>query len=195
MTEIWLSLTNVGVRILCQTAVGWTVEQPLGVSSPLTRHLMPTIPLILRRYCISFLDRARARLDFKGQVHLAFEVDVGISGCSVSVITMSASFFLPERFNCSAGSSRAPWCVKASDFLKEPTSVLRKRWSSSSWRSAYMYTSPLRSQCLSIEGKGFWPFVVSLLVWHKSQNTSLRIFYSTLNCPPLTFFSTCSLYS
>lgn len=87
------------------------------------------------------------------------------------------------------------------DVWRRPTFLknLRPCWGKDgqvlSWRSAYMYASPLRSQCLSIEGKGFWLFVVSLLVWHKSQNTSLRIFYSTLNCPPLTSFSTCSLYS
>lgn len=88
-------------------AVGWTVEQSLGVSSPLTRHLMPTIPLIPRRYLpnrlirpwwtlyrIFFFPRpSRARLDFKGQVHRrAFEVDVGVL-FSVGDHNVSVFFF------------------------------------------------------------------------------------------------------
>lgn len=82
----------------------------------------------------------------KGHVHLSFEVVVGVSRCSMSMITMSAaSSFFPEHFNCFITSARAL-------FWRIYFDVKERVYS---WRSTHM-----DEECLSTEGWVLQP------VWH-----------------------------
>lgn len=132
---------------------GEQLKQSLGVSWPRTRHFTAAIPLMLRdiylrisfthdqcfpAFLFSFFPPDNTKLDFKGQVHCTIEGPIGIhsssSGCSLTLITMSGSFFPPWTLNLFSHFTSCPRMCKC--VVKDSSSVLMDdgRRSRCSWQ-------------------------------------------------------------